>query len=223
MSTAGQARLCKRTGFASAWNPHVAMTDPAGASLPLTNSARRHRGADPRTSVEAARRAAKASLRAMWAVECLMRDHGKRIDEEICSGCRMRGYIASPETVRHGRLALSESGVVVATGATRRTSLGLPSREWVLASPNPLRLWTNGRDYVVACSEQTASAHLASYSRAHPNCAVWGDPRAPWNCIADDVGLAALELVEGVPLVRTQLVLAWVNEKGSGYLAGQLS
>lgn len=93
---------------------------------------RKHRKSDPRTSVEAARLAAKASLKAMQAVESVMQDGKARIDEEIWQACRQAGYISSFDTIRHGRLALSEAGVLTGTSGTRATANGAQSREWVL-------------------------------------------------------------------------------------------
>lgn len=90
------------------------------------------RKTDPRTSVEAARRAAKASLRAMQAVEKLMKDGVDRIDEEIWQGCRAQGYLSSLSTVQHGRLALSESGVLIDSGTERNTSDNCPAIVWTL-------------------------------------------------------------------------------------------
>src|SRR3990167_40948 len=94
---------------------------------------RLHRKSDPRTSVEAARRAAKASLIALQTVEGLMIDNVRRTDQEIWRDCRARGYITSLDTIQHGRLALSEAGLLVETGETRLTEDGMPSRVWVLA------------------------------------------------------------------------------------------
>lgn len=89
------------------------------------------RSGDPRTSVEAARHASKASLKAVVAVERCMADGKPRIDEEIWGACRHRGYVSSLATIQHGRLALSEAGVLRETGRTRPTSYGSQSREWV--------------------------------------------------------------------------------------------
>lgn len=90
---------------------------------------RRFRTGDPRTSVEAARRTAKASLTALQAVERVMADGLPRIDEEIWRQCRATGYVSSLATVQHGRLALSEAGILKDVG-TRNTSYGSPSRTW---------------------------------------------------------------------------------------------
>src|SRR5277367_1707744 len=88
------------------------------------------RETDPATSIEAAIKASKASRKAVAAVRSAMNDGTARIDEEIWQACRKAGYISSYATVRHGRLALSECGELVDTGATRKTSDGSPSREW---------------------------------------------------------------------------------------------
>jgi hypothetical protein len=89
------------------------------------------RKTDPRTSVEAAIKAAKSSRKAFLAVEQLMTDGVARIDEEIWLECRNRGFISSLSTVQHARLALSEAGLLTETGTTRPTTLETPSREWV--------------------------------------------------------------------------------------------
>ena len=64
-----------------------------------------------------------------------MSDGTPRIDQEIWQACRDIGYIASLDAVQHGRLALSEVGILMETGVTRDTTDGCPSREWV-ANPN---------------------------------------------------------------------------------------
>jgi hypothetical protein len=87
------------------------------------------RNGDPYTSVAAAMRAAAASPKAVAAVARLMNDGQPRIDHEIWSDCRP-AYIASIDTVRHGRLALSETGLIVETGETRITPNGMRSRVW---------------------------------------------------------------------------------------------
>ena len=90
------------------------------------------RKTDPRTSVEAARKATKASIVAIRAVEKAMLDGKGRIDEEIWQRCRAQGYISSLATVQHGRLALSEAGVLIDTDTTRNTSNNSPSIIWKL-------------------------------------------------------------------------------------------
>jgi hypothetical protein len=100
------------------------------------DSRRLARKTDPRTSVEAARKAAKASFLAVQAVERLMSDGCKRIDEEIWQGCREQGYISSLSTVQHGRLTLSEAGLLLDTGETRTTTDSAQSIVWGL-NPNP--------------------------------------------------------------------------------------
>jgi hypothetical protein len=92
------------------------------------------RAEDPSTSLAAAIKASKASRKAVAAVQSVMCDGKARIDEEIWQACRSAGYISSYATVRHGRLALSEGGELVETGATRKTSDGSPSREWIASA-----------------------------------------------------------------------------------------
>jgi hypothetical protein len=99
--------------------------------LPLTPAIHLVRNTDPDTSLAAAIRASKASRKAVAAVRIAMADGVARIDEEIWRACRASGYISSYDTVRHGRLALSEAGELAETGATRDRSDGSPSREWV--------------------------------------------------------------------------------------------
>lgn len=192
-------------------------------SLPLTNPARRRRATDPRTSVEAARVAAKASIEAMRAVECIMRDCRPRIDEEIWVDCRSAGYLKAPETIRHGRLALSESGILRETGVTRKTPRGLPSREWVLSSTFPLRLFTNGLDFVIAPDTSTATSLRAGYYVKYPDFVPAGHGGSEWVAVKDSEPFIALELQSGRPVERTQPVIAWINEKGVGYFAGMVS
>lgn len=100
------------------------------APIPVERMSRTN---DPRTSLEAARLAAKASALAVEAVEGLMKDGVGRIDEEIWTACRARGFLKSLPTIQHGRLALSEAGLIKATGKIRPTSNGAGSREWVWA------------------------------------------------------------------------------------------
>ena len=88
------------------------------------------RATDPYTSVGAAIRAAAASAKAVAAVARLMNDGQARIDHEIWIDCRARGYVTSIDTVRHGRLALSETGLIIETGETRTTPNGMPARVW---------------------------------------------------------------------------------------------
>jgi hypothetical protein len=88
------------------------------------------RARDPATSLAAAIKASKASRKAVQAVSDVMADGVARIDEEIWRACRASGYVSSYDTVRHARLALSESGAIAETGITRETSDGAPSREW---------------------------------------------------------------------------------------------
>jgi hypothetical protein len=91
------------------------------------------RTTDPETSLLAAIKASKASRKAVAAVREVMTDGVPRIDEEIWQACRAAGFISSLATVQHGRLALSEAGVLTGTGVTRETSNGSPSREWKAA------------------------------------------------------------------------------------------
>ena len=88
------------------------------------------RATDPDTSLAAAIKASKASRKAVAAVRGVMSDGVARIDEEIWHACRASGYISSYDTVRHGRLALSEGGELAETGVTRNTSDGVSAREW---------------------------------------------------------------------------------------------
>ena len=88
------------------------------------------RATDPYTSVGSAIRAAAASAKAVAAVARLMNDGQARIDHEIWLDCRVAGYVASVDTVRHGRLALSGPGLIVETGETRTTPNGMPARVW---------------------------------------------------------------------------------------------
>ena len=107
------------------------MTRDGQMELPLD---RLVRGTDPHTSLLAAQKASKASRKAIVAVAVAMNDGVIRIDEEVWATCRAQGYISSLSTVQHGRLALSEAGLLVETGATRHTRDGASSREWVRAS-----------------------------------------------------------------------------------------
>ncbi len=59
-----------------------------------------------------------------------MSDGKGRIDEEIWQRCRAQGYISSLATVQHGRLALSEAGVLIDTDTERNTSNNSPSIVW---------------------------------------------------------------------------------------------
>lgn len=113
------------------------MTSPVPAAVPPPVN-RFVRPADPETSLESARRAAKASPQATAAVRQVMRDGIPRIDEEIRLACQRPGidYTASLATIQHGRLALSSAGFLVETGETRRTTNGMPSRVWVWADGN---------------------------------------------------------------------------------------
>ncbi len=92
---------------------------------------------DPKTSLAAARKASKASKVAVGWVAIVMSDEVPRIDGEIWEACRAAGYLSSLSTIQHGRLALSEAGLLKETGVTRRTKDGAQSREWV-AKPNIL-------------------------------------------------------------------------------------
>jgi len=107
---------------------------PRGQSpaLPVKRLAR---GDDAETSLLAAIKASKASRKAVEAVGRAMEDGAGRIDEEIWLTCRAMGYVSSYDTVRHGRLALSEAGILVETGETRLTRDNTPSRVWRLATP----------------------------------------------------------------------------------------
>ncbi|MFH1689727.1 MAG: hypothetical protein ABIE42_05750 [Candidatus Eisenbacteria bacterium] len=88
------------------------------------------RSTDPYTSVWAAQKALKASAKAVLAVASAMSDGEEYTDEELWRACRQAGYIASLDTVQHGRLALSRGGGLVETGETRLTTDGMPSRVW---------------------------------------------------------------------------------------------
>ncbi len=83
-----------------------------------------HRSTDLATSIAAAIRASKASSKAVIAVKNVMRDGVERIDEDIWLACREAGYLSSLETVQHGRLSLSEAGIVINTGLTKLTKRG---------------------------------------------------------------------------------------------------
>lgn len=91
---------------------------------------RLHRESDPETSVMAAIKASKASTKAVNAIARLMSDGVKRIDEEIWLDCKQAGYFASLATIQHGRLALSEAGLLEYTGETSKTINMGSSREW---------------------------------------------------------------------------------------------
>ncbi len=93
------------------------------------------RSSDLPTSVAAAMRAAKASAASVSAVTAVMRDGVGRIDQEIWRVCRSNGYISSLDTIQHGRLPLSEAGVLVDSGQTRITEDGCLSVVWVWTAP----------------------------------------------------------------------------------------
>lgn len=131
-------------------SPHPTAPDKAPESVPIpTRRARRQktqakragvlplrrlvRSGEAETSLLAAIKAAKASRRAVEAVSDVMADGTSRMDEEIWVACRSSGYICSLSTIQHGRLALSESRVLVPTGETRVTRDGMPSRVWVFS------------------------------------------------------------------------------------------
>jgi hypothetical protein len=87
---------------------------------------------DPFTSLIAAQKAAKASAKAIEKVATLMMDGKARIDEEMWSECWHRlGYQRSQDTIEHARLALSEVGLLLFTGNTRKTQFRTPAREWI--------------------------------------------------------------------------------------------
>lgn len=91
----------------------------------------RVRSKDPYTSLLAAQKAAKASAVAMSEVAKVMVDGKPRIDHEIWRDCQRNGYKGSPDTVRHGRLAFSEQGLLLWTGVCRKTPYKTQAREWV--------------------------------------------------------------------------------------------
>jgi hypothetical protein len=91
------------------------------------------RSEDPKTSLEAARRAAHASWKAIDAVERVMRDGVARMDEEIRQACENVGLLLSQDTVRHARMALASDGRLVRTGARRATKTGTLSLVWIKA------------------------------------------------------------------------------------------
>jgi hypothetical protein len=93
-------------------------------------SSRLARAGDPETSLIAAIKASKASYKAVLAVKRVMVDGVERMDEELWRACREQGYISSFDTVRHGRLSLSETGLLAWTGETRITTNGSPSNVW---------------------------------------------------------------------------------------------
>jgi hypothetical protein len=88
---------------------------------------------DSKPSLEAARRAARATRKAVSAVAQVMDDGVARIDEEIWHACRAAEYLSSLDAVRHARLALSRAGRLIDTGETRPTKDGVSSRVWVKA------------------------------------------------------------------------------------------
>jgi len=110
--------------------PSAAVEGDVDVGVAALETVRRARGDDPYTSIEAAIKASKASAEAVEAVAKAMLDGAARIDEEIWQACRDAGYETSFDTIRHGRLALSEAGYLGETGATRETSSGSRSREW---------------------------------------------------------------------------------------------
>ena len=87
---------------------------------------------DPDTSWAAAAKAARASGKAVAAVLALMHDGVARTDQEIRAACRPE-YVVSLSTIQHGRLALSESDILLDTGERRPTEDGMLSRVWVKA------------------------------------------------------------------------------------------
>jgi hypothetical protein len=116
-------------------SPSPALTEAgegaAGGTIIAEVAPRRlSRTGGPETSLEAARLAAKASKKAMQQVRRVMADGLPRIDEELWQACRDSGYVTSLATVQHGRLALSEAGILEDTGKTRTTSNGCKSRIW---------------------------------------------------------------------------------------------
>jgi hypothetical protein len=67
-----------------------------------------------------------------------MQDGVERIDEEIWRDVRVRGFLRSLATIQHGRLALSESSILVDTGRVRDTLTNkCPSIVWVINSKPP--------------------------------------------------------------------------------------
>lgn len=92
---------------------------------------RLRRTGDMQTSVDAAAKASRASKRAIEAVRDVMSDGEARIDEEIWHACRANGYVSSFDTVRHGRLALSEGGELIATAVCKTTKHGAAATAWV--------------------------------------------------------------------------------------------
>ena len=84
----------------------------------------------------AAAKAAKASRRAIRTIRvAVMSDGVERIDEEIWIEARKLGLISSLAVINHARLALSEAGILVDTGARRKTSEGCLARVWRTTEP----------------------------------------------------------------------------------------
>ncbi len=104
-----------------------------GENLPLFRAARKH---DADTSIAAGCKAAKAVRWVADAVFDLMQDGIDRIDEEIWLDLRQLGSRISSGVARHARLVLARNKppVLIETGERRKTSLGAPSRCWVIAS-----------------------------------------------------------------------------------------
>lgn len=82
------------------------------------------------TSIAAAIKAARSSKKATDTVRYVMADGVPRIDQEIWAACRSIGYISSLSTIQHGRVALSNVGVLVDTGRRRLTEDGENSIVW---------------------------------------------------------------------------------------------
>ncbi len=98
-----------------------------GTLIPLD---RLVRDDDPETSILAAAKARKASRRSLKFIRAVMADGIERTDEEIWIECRKMGFVSSLAVVQHGRLALSETKMLVDTGARRKTSENAMARVW---------------------------------------------------------------------------------------------
>ncbi len=143
------------------------MTEPKKIRVEPLPEHRRSRTGDPRTAVEASRRAAKASLPAMRAVEALMQDGVERNDEEIWRDVRLQGFLRSSATVRHARLALSESFILIDTGKERPTLTDkCPSIVWVLNSKPPAFVLADFSGPILKRPHQAGIARLERENQA---------------------------------------------------------
>lgn len=92
---------------------------------------------DPWSSQQAAARALGDVERSSGWVWEIMQDGIPRTDEEIVETCAAKGYHASPQRIRYGRLQLASAGLLVETAAVRRTERGCRCREWVRREAAP--------------------------------------------------------------------------------------